>query len=265
MSADYPRVEFRSAQELHDWLTEHHASSPGIWLVTWKKNRGPYLPYVEMVRELLCFGWIDSKGQRVDEDRTSLLACPRRPGSGWSRINKEHLELLREQGRIQPAGQAAIDRAVADGSWTKLDEAGTLREPDDLHTALDAAPQAREHWDGFPPVDPPRDPGVDHLRQDPADPRQAGHPHGRGGCDRSARQPEAATERLIENGRVAPGSLHPGTPLIITRTAAVCRVLPSAFGRVGRASRRSPSRCRQFSSRWAGRTLRDRTDRAEVE
>lgn len=151
MSADYPRVEFRSAQELHDWLTEHHASSPGIWLVTWKKNRGPYLPYVEMVRELLCFGWIDSKGQRVDEDRTSLLACPRRAGSGWSRINKDHLDLLREQGRIQPAGQAAIDRAVADGSWTKLDEAGTLREPDDLHTALDAAPQAREHWDGFPP------------------------------------------------------------------------------------------------------------------
>ncbi len=151
MSADYPRVEFRSAKELRDWLTEHHDSSPGIWLVTWKKNRGPYLPYVDMVLELLCFGWIDSKGQRVDEDRTSLLACPRRPGSGWSRINKEHLELLRDEGRIQPAGQAAIDRAVADGSWTKLDEAGTLREPDDLHTALDAAPQAREHWDGFPP------------------------------------------------------------------------------------------------------------------
>lgn len=151
VSAYYPQVEFRSALELRDWLAEHHDSSPGIWLVTWKKHRGPYLPYVEMVRELLCFGWIDSKGQRVDEDRTSLLACPRRPGSGWSRINKGHLDLLREQGRIQPAGHAAIDRAVADGSWTKLDEAGTLREPDDLHTALDAAPQAREHWDGFPP------------------------------------------------------------------------------------------------------------------
>lgn len=151
MSADHPRVEFRTAQELHDWLVQHHDSSPGIWLVTWKKGRGPHLPYVEMVRELLCFGWIDSRGQRVDEDRTSLLVCPRRPGSGWSRINKEHLELLADQGRIQPAGQAAIDRAVADGSWTKLDQASTLTEPDDLQRALDASPDARGHWDGFPP------------------------------------------------------------------------------------------------------------------
>lgn len=103
-----------------------------------------------MVRELLCFGWIDSKGQRVDEDRTSLLVCPRRPGSGWSRVNKEHLELLRAQGRIRSAGQAAIERAVADGSWTKLDEVETLREPDDLSTALDTVPQARRHWDAFP-------------------------------------------------------------------------------------------------------------------
>ncbi|MGI8946571.1 MAG: YdeI/OmpD-associated family protein [Ornithinimicrobium sp.] len=103
-----------------------------------------------MVRELLCFGWIDSKGRRVDQDRTSLLVCPRRPGSGWSRVNKEHLVLLRREGRIQPAGQAAIERAVADGSWTRLDEVETLREPDDLSAALDAAPDARGHGDVFP-------------------------------------------------------------------------------------------------------------------
>ena len=147
---DYERVEVRSAAELHDWLAEHHASSPGAWLVTWKKGRGPHLPWAEIVRELLCFGWIDSKGQRVDDDRTSLLVCPRRPGSGWSRVNKEHLEVLVAEGRLQPAGRAAIDRAVADGSWTKLDAIETLAEPDDLRRALDAAPTAREHWDAFP-------------------------------------------------------------------------------------------------------------------
>ena len=147
---DYERVEVRSAAELHDWLAEHHASAPGAWLVTWKKGRGPHLPWAEIVRELLCFGWIDSKGQRIDDDRTSLLVCPRRPGSGWSRINKEHLEVLRAEGRMQPAGQAAVDRAVTDGSWTKLDEIENLTEPDDLRAALDEVPAAREHWDAFP-------------------------------------------------------------------------------------------------------------------
>ena len=151
MSIDqYPRVQVASRQELRAWLSENHASSPGCWLVTWKKGRGPYLPYADLVRELLCFGWIDSKGQRVDDDRTSLLITPRRPGSGWSRVNKEHLEVLLAEGRMHPSGLAAVEQAKADGSWTRLDAVETLAEPDDLRSALDAVPQARAEWDAFP-------------------------------------------------------------------------------------------------------------------
>jgi uncharacterized protein YdeI (YjbR/CyaY-like superfamily) len=147
---DLERVEVASAEELRAWLTDHHASSPGAWLVTWKKGRGPYLPYAALVRELLCFGWIDSKGQRVDDDRTSLLITPRRPGGGWSRVNKEHLEILLAEGRMHPAGLAAIEQAKADGSWTRLDAVETLAEPEDLRAALDAVPRARAEWDAFP-------------------------------------------------------------------------------------------------------------------
>ena len=147
---DRPRVEVASAEELRTWLAEHHASSSGAWLVTWKKGRGPYLPYADVVRELLCFGWIDSKGQRVDDDRTSLLITPRRPGSGWSKVNKEHLEVLLAEGRMHPAGLAALEQAKADGSWTRLDAVETLAEPEDLQAALDAVPAARAEWDAFP-------------------------------------------------------------------------------------------------------------------
>ena len=151
MSIDqYPRVQVASGKELRAWLSENHATSPGCWLVTWKKGRGPYLPYADLVRELLCFGWIDSKGQRVDDDRTSLLITPRRPGSGWSRVNKEHLEVLLAEGRMHPAGLAAVEQAKADGSWTRLDAVETLAEPDDLRAALDAVPRARAEWDAFP-------------------------------------------------------------------------------------------------------------------
>jgi uncharacterized protein YdeI (YjbR/CyaY-like superfamily) len=145
------RVPVDSVEDLHAWLSEHHATSDGAWLVTWKKGRGPYVPWAEVVRELLCFGWIDSQGRRVDDDRSSLWVAPRRPGSGWSRVNKEHLEVLTATGRMQPAGLACVERAKADGSWTRLDEVETLREPDDLHSALDAVPEARRAWDGFPP------------------------------------------------------------------------------------------------------------------
>ena len=150
MSSAYESTEVASREDLHAWLEQNHATSPGCWLVTWKKGRGPYLPYAEVVRELLCFGWIDSKGQRVDDDRTSLLVTPRRAGSGWSKVNKEHLEVLHASGRMQPAGLAAVEQAKADGSWTRLDAVETLAEPDDLRRALDTVPAAREHWDTFP-------------------------------------------------------------------------------------------------------------------
>ena len=151
MSGVQDRVEVTSAEELRAWLSEHHATSSGCWLVTWKKGRGPHVPWADVVRELLCFGWIDSRGQRVDGDRTSLLITPRRPGSGWSRVNKQHLEDLLTEGRLQPAGLAAVERARADGSWERLDAVETLVEPDDLRAALDAVPAARAAWSAFPP------------------------------------------------------------------------------------------------------------------
>jgi uncharacterized protein YdeI (YjbR/CyaY-like superfamily) len=151
MSSAYERVEVTSTEDLHTWLLEHHDDSPGCWLVTWKKGRGPYVPWTELVRELLCFGWIDSRGQRVDDDRTSLLVTPRRPGSGWSKVNKAHLEVLLREGRMHAAGLAAVERAKADGSWTRLDAVETLVEPEDLRAALDAVPAARAAFDAFPP------------------------------------------------------------------------------------------------------------------
>jgi uncharacterized protein YdeI (YjbR/CyaY-like superfamily) len=150
VSTDRERLEVGSVEELRGWLSDHHETSPGVWLVRWKKGRGPYIPYPEIVRELLCVGWIDGQARGLDDDRSLQLVCPRRPGGGWSRVNKQHLEELYAAGRMLPAGVAAVDRARADGSWTRLDEVETLREPDDLRAALDAVPAAREAWDGFP-------------------------------------------------------------------------------------------------------------------
>jgi uncharacterized protein YdeI (YjbR/CyaY-like superfamily) len=88
MSADYPQVTVASATQWRAWLHDNHAASPGIWLVTWKKNRGPYLPYDDVVDQALCFGWVDSQPRTLDTDRTQRLLTPRRPGSSWSRVNK---------------------------------------------------------------------------------------------------------------------------------------------------------------------------------
>ena len=79
MPDDRERVEVRSRAEWRAWLAEHHAASEGVWLITFKKDRGPYVPYDDVVEEALCFGWVDSKGLGVDADRSGLLMTPRRP------------------------------------------------------------------------------------------------------------------------------------------------------------------------------------------
>jgi uncharacterized protein YdeI (YjbR/CyaY-like superfamily) len=146
----YEQVEFVSAAGLRQWLAANHDSVRGIWAVTYKKAvADKHLSYEALVREALCFGWIDGQARSVDQDRTSLLLTPRRAGSGWSRPNKIRVAELEAAGLLRPAGIAAIEAARADGSWSLLDSVESITEPDDLRAALDAVPAARANWDAF--------------------------------------------------------------------------------------------------------------------
>ena len=147
---DYPRVEIATVGQWRDWLQTHGASSGSIWLVKWKKGKGAYVAYGDLVDEALCFGWIDSLPRSLDASRTMLLMSPRRPGSGWSTVNKQRVERLIEAGRMAAPGAAAIERAKRDGSWTLLDRAGALTVADDLAAALDRH-DARTKFEALPP------------------------------------------------------------------------------------------------------------------
>jgi uncharacterized protein YdeI (YjbR/CyaY-like superfamily) len=121
------------------------------WLVSWKQATGrPAIGYDAVVEEALCFGWVDSLPRKLDDERGMVLVTPRKPGSRWSRINKERVARLEAAGLIEPAGAAVIEQARADGSWTALDEVENLVVPDDLAEAFSRHPGAAEQWEGFP-------------------------------------------------------------------------------------------------------------------
>lgn len=110
---DYERVEVSSRAQWRSWLEARHESSPGIWLVTFKKAAGDrYLPYEQAVEEALCFGWVDSRIRSLDELRTQTLMTPRKAGSEWARSNKERVERLEAAGLMTPAGRAAVKRGI---------------------------------------------------------------------------------------------------------------------------------------------------------
>jgi uncharacterized protein YdeI (YjbR/CyaY-like superfamily) len=146
----YPKVEFNNRQAWRAWLAEHHDSSTGVWLVTYKQSSGKSrMTYEDAVEEGLCFGWIDSTANAVDDERSMILYTPRKPKSGWSRPNKVRVERLIAAGLMTPAGQAKIDAARADGSWALLDAVEDMIMPDDLQAALDADAMAKQGFEAF--------------------------------------------------------------------------------------------------------------------
>ena len=101
-------LDIRTARAWRAWLARHHESSAGAWLVCFKDHTGVRsLSYEDMVREALCFGWIDSLVRRLDEDRYVRKLTPRRAGSKWSDINRKRWAELEAAGRLTSAGLAA--------------------------------------------------------------------------------------------------------------------------------------------------------------
>ena len=146
-----PVVETSDRATWRAWLEANHATATGVWLVSWRRHHGTPIDYGGAVEDALCFGWVDSRGEVLDERRARLYFAPRKPTSGWAASNKERVERLIRDGRMAPAGLAAIERAKANGSWTILDsvEAGIV--PEDLAAALAAHPPAADHFAGFRP------------------------------------------------------------------------------------------------------------------
>jgi uncharacterized protein YdeI (YjbR/CyaY-like superfamily) len=141
----------KTRAEWRTWLEEHHTRKEGVWLISYKKSTGKArFDYEEAVEEALCFGWIDSKGNKLDDERSLLWFAPRKPGTGWSKLNKTRIDKLTAEGLMMPAGLAKVEAAKQDGSWNALDSVEALEIPPDLKKAFAANKTAQQYFDAFP-------------------------------------------------------------------------------------------------------------------
>lgn len=108
MTATLATIDIRTRRAWRAWLSTHHASSPGIWLVFHKNHAGvTSIAYEDAVRAALCFGWIDSLVKRLDDDRYARKFTPRKPASKWSDINRTRWAELDAAGLLAAPGRAA--------------------------------------------------------------------------------------------------------------------------------------------------------------
>ncbi len=139
-----PILLFASPQEWEAWLLEHHTASSGVWLRHAKKASGlQSVSYAEALDVALCYGWIDGQKKSYDESSWLQKWTPRGAKSIWSKVNREKIQQLINQDRIQPAGIAAVEAAKRDGRWdAAYDSPSQATVPDDFQAALDSNPTA---------------------------------------------------------------------------------------------------------------------------
>lgn len=140
-------VLINTREEWRQWLEDSHQSAQSVWIICNTKKSGlPAVGWSELVEEALCFGWIDSTRKTIDEGSFKQLFSRRKPNSTWSRINKEKVQKLIDDGLMKEAGHACIRVAKENGSWIILDTVEDLIVPEDLNEAFKEYPGSEEYF-----------------------------------------------------------------------------------------------------------------------
>lgn len=109
---------FEDESALERWFEVHHATKTELWVRMYSKKSGiPSIDWKGCVIACLCWGWIDGIRKTIDNVSFVQRVTPRRPKSGWSKINCAHVERLIAEGRMRPSGLAHVDAAKNDGRW----------------------------------------------------------------------------------------------------------------------------------------------------
>jgi len=120
-------------KDLRKWLELNHNKKDAVWLIFYKKKSPNHnLGWSESVDEALCFGWIDSVKRTIDTEKYKQYFSKRKAKSNWSKINKDKVKTLIDQGLMEEEGYKSIEIAKENGSWTILDGVEALIIPEDL-------------------------------------------------------------------------------------------------------------------------------------
>lgn len=143
-----PALFFEGPAEFRAWLEANHATATELWMGLYKKHVPEHgLTWEQAVPEALCFGWIDSVAQRIDDNARRQRWTPRKNTSTWSSVNIALVEKLSAEGRMHPAGIAAFERRREDRSGIYSHENPGQELPAEAAARLAANPAASAFWE----------------------------------------------------------------------------------------------------------------------
>jgi uncharacterized protein YdeI (YjbR/CyaY-like superfamily) len=109
--------------EWRTWLERNHLTEKEAWLIFYKKHASEgRLSYPEALDDALCYGWIDGKLKRIDDEKYMIRFSPRRESSVWSDRNIRRMRKLIAEGKMTPAGLAKIDNKKLSGTTFDIEK-----------------------------------------------------------------------------------------------------------------------------------------------
>ncbi len=152
MRKEFQEITPKSRSDFRRWLLKNHQQKNSVWVVIYKAESDKRnLSTTDVVDEVLCFGWIDSVPNKVDNEKFKLLVSPRKPQSGWSAVNKQRIAKLIKEGLMTSYGQAKIDLAKKNGAWAKLNSSDHFEMPKELNEGLKKNGKASLFWETVAP------------------------------------------------------------------------------------------------------------------
>lgn len=150
MSQSEP-LYFKDRLKWRRWLETNFENETEVWLVYYKKHtKIASIAYNDAVEEALCFGWIDGKIRRIDDERFMQRYTPRRPKSKWSMTNRKRVEKLIVEKKMMDAGLIHVKEAKKDGRWKAAYTTKKMPTmPSDLENALKLDKIAWENFNNF--------------------------------------------------------------------------------------------------------------------
>lgn len=143
-------MSFPTPQDFGSWLKKHHNSETELWIKIYKKGCDKQsVTWNEVVIEALCWGWIDGIKKSLDDESYLQRVTPRKANSNWSKRNKEHVERLIKENRMQAAGLAHVEAAQKDGRWQNAYTASEIEVPEDFINALEHNPIAKAFYNSL--------------------------------------------------------------------------------------------------------------------
>jgi uncharacterized protein YdeI (YjbR/CyaY-like superfamily) len=142
---------FKDRTAWRKWLEKNHDKVPEVWILTYKTHTGrTCLRYEEALEEALCYGWIDSRLSRIDDERHKWRFAPRRLDSIWSLSNRKRAEKLIKEGRMEAPGLRKVEAAKKNGEWDRaISPSSPPRMPKELKCALMKNKKAWRNFQAF--------------------------------------------------------------------------------------------------------------------